>query len=102
MESKKDNRLENLEISNPSHNQLHAYATGLRAKNSTSRYRYVSVIKSKNNRAKGRFAVCIKHAGKSSYGWRTFEDEIEAAKYADELLDSIGDTIRKRNFPKTS
>lgn len=92
-----NNCLENLEISNPSHNQLHAVRTGLKQVKRTSQYRHVSYIS--NPRAKSRWAVCIKHAGKNSYGWKTFMLEIDAARYADELLDAIGDTQRLRNFP---
>lgn len=95
---KQNNAITNLEVSNPSHNQLHAIRTGLKPKAGiTSKYRHVSFIK--NPKAKKKWAVCIKHNGKSSFGWKTFYTEIEAAKYADELLDSINDTQRLRNFP---
>ena len=94
----KNNDISNLEVSNPSHNQLHAVRTGLKKHNAISNYRHVSYVK--NPRAKKKWAVCIRHAGKSSFGWKTFMTEEEAAKYADELLDSIGDTSRLRNFPK--
>ena len=93
-----NNCVANLEISNPSHNQLHAIRTGLVKPKGTSKYRLVSYI-TNNPRAKARWAVCVRHAGKSSYGWKTFMTELEAAKYADELLDSINDTSRLRNFP---
>lgn len=94
-----DPRLTNIEVSNPSHNQLHAVRTGLRPKTGSSKYRNVSFIR--NQKAKARWAACIKHAGKSSFGWKTFMTEIEAAEYVDILLDSIGDTQRLRNFPKS-
>jgi len=87
----------NLEISNPSHNQFHAVRTGLRRKRGTSSYHNVSYLT--NPAAISKWAVCIKHKGKSSFGWKTFKTELEAAIYADELLDSIGDTQRPRNFP---
>ena len=93
----KNPRLTNLEISNPSHNQFHAVRIGLRSKVGVSKYRNVSFIN--NPQAKSKWAGSIRHAGKSSYGWKTFMTEIEAAKYVDELLDSIGDTQRLRNFP---
>lgn len=93
----KNPRLSNLEISNRSHNQFHAVRTGLKSKVGVSKYRNVSYIN--NPRAKSKWAGSIRHAGKSSYGWKTFMTEIEAAKYVDELLDSIGDTQRLRNFP---
>lgn len=93
-----NNNVSNLEISNPSHNQLHALRLGLKAPSGASKYHHVSYIKN-NPRAKARWAVCIRHNGKTSYGWKTFMTELEAAIYADELLDSINDTQRLRNFP---
>lgn len=95
---KDNNKLCNLELSNPSHNQLHAVKLGLSPKRGKSKYKNVSYIK--NPRAKNRWAASIRYAGKSSFGWKTFFTEEEAAKYVDELLDSIGDTQRIRNFPK--
>ena len=93
---KKNNNVTNLEISNPSHNQLHAVRTGLVAKAGKSQYRNVTYIS--NPRAKSKWAGSIRHNGKSTFGWKTFMTELEAAKYVDELLDSIGDTSRLRNF----
>lgn len=93
-----NNCLSNLEISNPSHNQLHAVRTGLKAKTGvSSSYRYITFLK--NPRAVNKWACCIRHQGNGSYGWKTFSTELEAAQYADQLLDSIGDTERLRNFP---
>lgn len=89
--------LNNLEVSNPSHNQLHAVRTGLKAKVGISQYKNVSYVK--NPRAKARWAASIRYKGNSSYGWKTFMTEKEAAKHVDALLDSIGDTQRLRNFP---
>lgn len=86
----------NLELSNPSHNQLHAVRTGLRKKRSVSQYHNVTYLT--NPRAKSKWAASIRHNGNSSFGWKTFQTEEEAAKYVDELLDSIGDTERLRNF----
>lgn len=94
---KANNRATNLEISDPSHNQLHAVRTGLVPKTSVSRFRNVTYVK--NPRAKAKWAGSIRHAGKSVYGWKTFMTEEEAAKHVDALLDSIGDTSRLRNFP---
>ena len=94
---KTDNSVSNLEISDPSHNQFHAVRAGLRGPTGLSQYRYVYYVK--NPRAVKKWAACIRHNGKSSFGWKTFNTEIEAAKYADELLDSIGCTDRLRNFP---
>lgn len=89
--------LDNLEISNPSHNQFHAVRTGLVKKRSVSKFRNVTYLK--NPKAVNKWAASIRHGGKSSYGWKTFATEIEAAKYVDQLLDSINDTNRLRNFP---
>ena len=95
--NKLNNEASNLEISNPSHNRLHAVRTGLNPKVGKSIYRNVTYIK--NPKAVKEWAACICHAGKSTYGWKTFMTEVEAARYIDELLDSIGDTDRIRNFP---
>lgn len=94
---KANSSVDNLEVSNRSHNQLHAVRTGLVPKVGISQYRNVSYVK--NPRAKARWAGSIRHEGKSSYGWKTFMTEEEAAKHVDALLDSIGDTQRLRNFP---
>ena len=95
--NKQNNALTNLEESNSSHNQLHAVRTGLTPKVGKSKFNNVSYVK--NPRAKKKWAASIRYAGKSSYGWKTFDTEEEAARYVDELLDSIGDTERNRNFP---
>ena len=90
-------RLTNLELSNPSHNQLHAVRTGLVKKRSISSYRNVTYIT--NPKAKSKWAGSIRHNGKSSYGWKTFMTEEEAAYHVDYLLNDISDTQRLRNFP---
>lgn len=95
--NKQNNALTNLEISDSSHNQFHAVRTGLKPKTGKSKFNNVTYVK--NPRAKKKWAASIRYAGKSSYGWKTFDTEEEAAKYVDELLDSIGDTERNRNFP---
>ena len=96
--NKLDNAITNLEPSNSSHNQLHAVRTGLKPKSGKSKYRNVTYVT--NPRAKAKWAASIRHEGKSSYGWKTFITEEDAARYVDELLDSIGDIQRIRNFPK--
>ena len=95
--NKTNPRLTNLGVLNPSHNQFHAVREGLKPKVGISRFRNVSFIK--NPRAKSKWAGSINHAGKSCYGWKTFMTEEEAAQHVDNLLDSIGDTQRLRNFP---
>ena len=93
-----NNHIDNLEVSNASHNMLHAVALGLKPKTGkTSKYHNVCYISNKSHVKK--WAGCLNHAGNSSYGWKTFNTEIEAAMYVDALLDSIGDTQRIRNFP---
>lgn len=92
-----DNRIDNLELSDASHNQFHAVVNGLVPKVGKSCYHNVTYVS--NPRAKSRWAGSIRHAGKSTYGWETFKTEEEAARHVDSLLDSIGDTNRKRNFP---
>lgn len=95
--NKTNNHVTNLEVSNPSHNQFHAVRMGLKPKVGLSIYNNVSYI---NNPAqKSKWAACINHCGKSSYGWKTFLTEEDAAKHVDFLLDSINDTDRIRNFP---
>lgn len=93
---KTNNASSNLEVTNPSHNQIHAVNLGLTLKQGISIYRNVTFVK--NPRAKSRWAASIRHDGKSTYGWKTFMTEEEAARYVDYLLDSIGDTQRTRNF----
>lgn len=95
--NKANPRLDNLEISNPSHNQLHAVRNGLVPKVGISKYRNVSYIK--NPKAIAKWVGSIRYSGNSSYGWKTFMTEEEAARHVDFLLDSIGDTQRLRNFP---
>lgn len=97
---KTDNKLDNLELSNSSHNQFHAVRTGLKPKKGKSKYYNVSYAGSKKN-IKKRWIGSIRHNGKHAYGFKYFETEEEAAHYVDELLDSVGDTQRLRNFPKS-
>lgn len=94
-----NNCLDNLELSNPSHNQFHAWRLGLnnRVKPQSSKYKGVTYIKSP--KAVKRWAGYITHEGKSCYGWKTFDTELEAATHVNMLLDSIQDTQRLRNFP---
>lgn len=95
--NKANPRIDNLELSDASHNQLHAVRTGLKSKTGTSQYRNVTYID--NPKAVSKWAGSIRHEGKSSFGWKTFRTEEEAARHVDALLDAIGDTSRPRNFP---
>lgn len=90
-----NNRLDNLEVSNPSHNQFHAVSTGLRRKLNSSKFHNVYYIS--NPKAKRKWMTCIRHEGKN-IGYKCFFTEEEAAYHADELLDQIGDINRLRNF----
>lgn len=92
---KTNNAADNLERSNPSHNQLHAVVNGLVPKAGTSKFNNVTCVTYKSGTV--RWAGSIRHAGKSSYGWKTFRTEKEAAMHVDAVLDSIGDTTRIRN-----
>lgn len=94
---KTNNHVNNIEVSNPSHNQFHAVQMGLVPKTGSSKYHNVTYVA--NPRAKAKWAGSIRHDGKSCYGWKTFMTEEEAARHVDALLDSIGNTQRLRNFP---
>ncbi len=94
---KDNNFASNLEVSNPVHNMFHALRTGLVPISGSSIYRNVCYLT--NPAAKTKWAASIRHNGINSYGWKTFNTEEEAARYIDNLLDSIGDTSRARNFP---
>lgn len=93
---KRNNKITNLEVSDPSHNQLHAVSLGLCRKPGKSIYHNVSYIS--NPRAKAKWVGSVSYKGKS-IGWKTFMTEIEAAHHVDAVLDSIGDSTRQRNFP---
>lgn len=91
-----NNATTNLEISNPSHNQLHAVRTGLTTKIGKSKYRNVTYVS--NPRAVKRWVGSVYTDGKN-HGWKSFHTEEEAARHVDALLDELGDTERLRNFP---
>lgn len=94
-----NNHISNLEISNDSHNMLHAVANGLKQKTGkTSKYNNVSFVQKNTYRP---WVACISYNGNQSYGWKGFGTEEEAALHVNYLLDSVGDTIRKRNVVPT-
>lgn len=95
---KTNNCVSNLEVSDPSHNQIHAVKTGLVPKVGKSKYRNVCYMN--NPKAVRKWAACISVEGKS-FGKKSFMTEEEAARHADYLLDLVGDTQRLRNFPAT-
>lgn len=91
-----NNTISNLELSNPSHNQLHAVRTGLAKKQSDSRYR--NVCHSPGRLSSKKWVASITMNAKTVF-WKAFETEVEAAQAVDDYLDSVGDTERLRNFP---
>lgn len=93
--NKANNKIGNLELSNPSHNQFHAVRNGLVPKVGASRFNNVTKVAYKSGTI--RWAGSIRHAGQSSFGWKTFRTEIEAALHVDTILDSIKDVDRIRN-----
>lgn len=90
-----NNRINNLEESNRSHNQLHACAMGLKKKQGKSKYTGVFYNSRNTNKP---WIATLHHNGKSSYGWKGFATEEEAALHANYLMDRIGCTMRKRNI----
>jgi len=97
---KTNNCLTNLQLSNPVHNNTHAYTLSTTTKPGKSKYRNVSIRFDKRNKnPKPEYHASVKINSKRHYIGR-FISEIEAAKAVDNYLDSIGDTVRIRNFPK--
>lgn len=88
--NKLNNDLSNLELSDSVHNNTHAHSIGLTPKPGKSQYHNVSSYK--NNL----YMASVKiNSKRNIIGF--FAIEIEAAKAVNDFLDSIGDTIRKRN-----
>lgn len=92
-----NNNISNLEKSNPCHNQIHAYVTGLSKSKGVSKYYNVSYDKTVKGTNK-RWIAEIRVEGKQ-FGRTRFENEIDAAKHVDHLLDTVNDFTRRRNFP---
>ena len=96
--NKQNNHIDNLELSNPVHNNTHAHASDLIPKPGKSKYRNVSIqIDKRHKTPKLKFIAAIKIDSKRHY-IGCFKSEIEAAKAVDDYLDKIGDTSRQRNF----
>jgi len=96
--NKKNNKINNLEISNYVHNNTHAHSIGLMPKPGKSKYHNVSMRKDKRlKHPTWSYVASIKINSKRHY-IGVFKNEIEAAKAVDNFLDSINDTIRQRNF----
>lgn len=96
---KTNNELSNLELSNAVHNNTHAYTLPSTAKPGKSKYRNVSIKYDKRHKnPKPSYIASIKINSQRHY-IGSFKEEVEAAKAVDTYLDSIGDTLRIRNFP---
>lgn len=96
---KSNNELYNLELSNPVHNNTHAYTLPSRTKPGKSKYRNVSTRYDKRHKIPKLFYVASIKINSHSHYIGRFMDEVEAAKAVDTYLDLIGDTLRIRNFP---
>lgn len=99
--NKENNSLANLEWVTCSENRDHAAKTGLWVYNKpsqgvklgkSSQYRYLSWDKQRN-----KWIVAIRVDNKN-IGQKRFDDELDAAKYADSLIKSLG-LNRPLNFP---
>lgn len=97
--NKHNNHIENLEWVTPSENKIHAFKTGLQKRTGISKYHNVTYCDNPL-RPNRKWRASIRYKRKN-YGLRTFLTEEDAARHVDFLLDSIGDTTRPRNFPKT-
>ena len=96
---KTNNHLDNLELSNYVHNNTHAHTLPTTTKPGKSKYRNVSIqYDNRHSIPKPRYVASVKINNKRHY-IGSFTDEVEAAKAVDNYLDSIGDTLRIRNFP---
>jgi len=95
--NKLNNTKDNLELSNAIHNNTHAHSIGLMPKPGKSQYHNVStLIDYRHKNPKYTYMAAIKiNSKRHIIGF--FGQEIEAAKAVNNFLDSIGDTIRKRN-----
>ena len=98
---KLNNAVTNLEVTTYQLNNLHAYKLGLNRKPGKSAYHNVHI---RHSKYKGKTYTYFVAKVKDNYKIllnKQFTYEIDAAKAVDAFLDSIGDTQRQRNFPKT-
>lgn len=96
---KTNNCLDNLELSDPVHNNTHAYTLPTAHKPGKSKYRNVlTCIDNRYAIPKICYRAQVKINGKRNY-LGTFTYEEDAAKAVDDFLERIGDTLRIRNFP---
>ena len=103
--NKENNEISNLEWNTYSENHIHAFDTGLKSredckqrmlgtksKNSKSNYHNVSYD---NSRSKWIGSIKI---DRKTVGNKRFDNEVDAAKYVNHLLDLYGITDRPRNI----
>lgn len=97
--NKLNNHLNNLELTNPVHNNTHAHTLPTTPKPGKSIYRNVSIkLDKRHKNPKPMYMASVK-INKIRHYLGTFNDETDAAKAVDSFLDEIGDTTRLRNFP---
>ena len=97
--NKTNNCLNNLELTNPVHNNTHAAALPTTTKQGKSKYYNVSIrIDKRHKIPKATYMASVKIQSKRHY-IGSFKEEIAAAKAVDAYLDKLGDTLRLRNFP---
>jgi len=97
--NKQNNALNNLELSNPVHNNTHAHTLATTSKPGKSKYRNVSIrFDKRNKQPKIQYMASVKINSKRNF-IGLFDIEEDAAKAVDAFLDSIGDKLRIRNFP---
>lgn len=98
--NKLNNRLDNLEPTTPSDNEVHKYSHNLGKKPGKSIYRNVSIRKIKYKTTTYiSYTASVKIQNKRIY-IGSFKNEIDAAKAVDNYWDSVNDTKHARNFPK--
>lgn len=98
---KLNNAVTNLEVTTHQLNNLHAHKLGLNRKPGKSAYHNVHIRHSKyKDKTYTYFVAKVKDNYKILLN-KQFTCEIDAARAVDAFLDSIGDTQRQRNFPKT-
>jgi len=96
--NKLNNHITNLELSDYVHNNIHAHSMNLMPKPGKSQYHNVShVLDKRHKNPKYVYRASVKINSKCHI-IGLFKQEIDAAKAVDTFLDSIGDTVRKRNF----
>ena len=95
--NKRNNNKDNLELSNAVHNNTHAHATNLMPKPGKSQYHNVSIrVDKRHKNLVNNYLASVKiNSKRQIIGF--FDKEIDAAKAVNDFLDSVGDTIRKRN-----